>query len=209
MKRVPVLVLLVLIAVVVGCRYADRSAAYAVPSAPAPAEVVTPATLHSTAAPAATAAADKPVLYDNLGKWRRVISTSSPEAQKAFDQALTLAFAFNHDEAIRLYGEAAKHDPKSAMPHWGIAFANGPHINNPAMPPERSRAAWRRSRRRAVSRRRRRRSSATSSRLSGSATRRTRRPSAGRWTRRSPRRCARAGAPIRTIPTSGYSARRL
>ena len=28
------------------------------------------------------------------------------------------------------------------MAWWGIALANGPHINNPAMPPERSRAAW-------------------------------------------------------------------
>jgi tetratricopeptide (TPR) repeat protein len=98
----------------------------------------------SVAAPAAAAMAPEAAdgLYGDLGRHRRPISTRSAEAQRAFDQALTLTFAFNHDEAIRLYGEAARLDPTCAMPWWGIAFANGPHINNPAMTPERSRAAW-------------------------------------------------------------------
>ena len=28
------------------------------------------------------------------------------------------------------------------MAYWGIALANGPHINNPLVPPERAKAAW-------------------------------------------------------------------
>ena len=28
------------------------------------------------------------------------------------------------------------------MAHWGVALANGPHINIPLVPPERAKAAW-------------------------------------------------------------------
>lgn len=28
------------------------------------------------------------------------------------------------------------------MANWGIAYANGPHINNAAVPEERAQAAW-------------------------------------------------------------------
>src|SRR5262245_54413306 len=80
--------------------------------------------------------------YDDLGTWRRAITTKSADAQKAFDQGLVLTYAFNHDEAIRLFGEAAKLDPAAAMPWYGIALANGPHINNPVLPPDRAEAAW-------------------------------------------------------------------
>src|SRR5206468_7855326 len=33
-------------------------------------------------------------------------------------------------------------DPNSAMAWWGVAIANGPHINNAIVPPERAKAAW-------------------------------------------------------------------
>ena len=36
----------------------------------------------------------------DLGTHHRAVSTKSSEAQKAFDQGLTWAFAFNHDERI-------------------------------------------------------------------------------------------------------------
>jgi len=81
-------------------------------------------------------------LFDGMGSHTRRITTTSNEAQRYFDQGLTWMFAFNHDEAIRSFEEAARLDPSSAMPWWGISLANGPHINNPVMPEERSKAAW-------------------------------------------------------------------
>jgi tetratricopeptide (TPR) repeat protein len=70
------------------------------------------------------------------------VTTTSPEAQRYFDQGLNFLYAFNHDEAIRSFEHAATLDPKCAMAHWGVAFANGPHINFPLVPPERAKAAW-------------------------------------------------------------------
>lgn len=81
-------------------------------------------------------------LFGNLGSHHRSITTSSKAAQKYFDQGLILAFAFNHDEAIRSFEEAARLDPNCAMAHWGIALANGPHINNPVVDEAHARAAW-------------------------------------------------------------------
>jgi len=77
-----------------------------------------------------------------LGSHQRAITTSSPAAQRAFDRGLVWMWAFNHDEAIAAFREAARLDPQAAMPWWGIAFANGPHINNPVLSPERAREAW-------------------------------------------------------------------
>ncbi len=81
-------------------------------------------------------------LFEGMGSHSRVITTTSPEAQRYFDQGLIWSFAFNHDEAIRSFREAARLDPDCAMAWWGVALCNGPHINNPTMPPERSRDAW-------------------------------------------------------------------
>lgn len=89
------------------------------------------------------AAADAPVpLYGGLGGLSREVTTSSPEAQRYFDQGLAFLYAFNHDEAIRSFRRAGELDPGCAMAFWGIAYANGPHINNPVVPEERASAAW-------------------------------------------------------------------
>ena len=53
----------------------------------------------------------KAPLYDNLGNYHTPITTTSPEAQKYFDQGLTLSYAFNHAEAIRAFRQAAALDP--------------------------------------------------------------------------------------------------
>lgn len=87
-------------------------------------------------------AAGGPPLFDGIGSHGRPVTTSSPQAQRYFDQGLTLAYAFNHDEAIRSFTEAARLDPDCAMAWWGVALCHGPHINNPTMTPERSQAAW-------------------------------------------------------------------
>ena len=76
-------------------------------------------------------AAPKAPLYDNLGSHHAAITTTSPDAQKYFDQGLTLSYAFNHAESIRAFRQAAALDPACAMCYWGVAFAYGPNINAP------------------------------------------------------------------------------
>jgi len=83
-----------------------------------------------------------PQLFRGIGPHHRAVSTRSELAQRYFDQGLTWAYAFNHDEAIRAFKEAARHDPQLAMAWWGVALCNGPHINNPLVPAERAEAAW-------------------------------------------------------------------
>jgi tetratricopeptide (TPR) repeat protein len=82
-------------------------------------------------APEPAAAAPRAPLYDNLGSHHHAITTASPEAQRYFDQGLTLSYAFNHAEAIRSFRQAAAIDPSCAMCYWGVAFALGPNINAP------------------------------------------------------------------------------
>ena len=79
-------------------------------------------------------AAPKAPLYDNLGNLHHQITTSSPEAQRYFNQGLTLSYAFNHAEAIRSFRQAAAIDPDCAMCFWGMAYALGPNINAPITP---------------------------------------------------------------------------
>jgi tetratricopeptide (TPR) repeat protein len=80
-------------------------------------------------------------LLDGLGTHGHPIRTSSQLAQKYFDQGLALIYGFNHEEAARLFARAAELDPKSPMPHWGIALALGPNYNMPPMP-DREAKAW-------------------------------------------------------------------
>jgi tetratricopeptide (TPR) repeat protein len=85
-----------------------------------------------SAAPESTA--PKAPLYGNLGSLHHEITTASPEAQRYFDQGLTLSYAFNHAEAIRSFRQAATLDPDCAMCYWGVAYALGPNINAPITP---------------------------------------------------------------------------
>ncbi len=87
-------------------------------------------------------AKNSPPLFEGLGKHTRKATTSSADAQAYFNQGLCFLYAFNHDEAIRSFQQAAVHDPKCCMAWWGISLANGPHINNPLLPKERAQAAW-------------------------------------------------------------------
>src|ERR1044071_4804185 len=75
-------------------------------------------------------AQEKPVaLYPGTGIWKHAIHTSSPEAQRYFDQGLSLMYGFNRYESLRSFHKAAELDPKAIMPQWGIAIATGPYIN--------------------------------------------------------------------------------
>ena len=81
-------------------------------------------------------------LFDGLGTHSLKVTTTSPEAQRYFDQGLRFVFGFNHGVAIRSFQEAARLDPGCAMAHWGIALASGPHINFPLVPPPAAELAW-------------------------------------------------------------------
>lgn len=76
-----------------------------------------------------------PALMQGMGHHHHAISTKSPEAQRFFDQGITLVFAFNHEEAAQAFRRAAELDPQSAMALWGVALALGPCINLDVDPP--------------------------------------------------------------------------
>jgi tetratricopeptide (TPR) repeat protein len=80
-------------------------------------------------------------LLPGIGTHHHPIATSSAEAQKYFDQGLTLVFGFNHDAAVLSFRQAAELDPQAAMPWWGIALALGPNYNLPPQP-DREKAAY-------------------------------------------------------------------
>ncbi|MCZ6806312.1 MAG: hypothetical protein O7F08_05115 [Deltaproteobacteria bacterium] len=81
-------------------------------------------------------------LLEGMGDLHWPISTDSELAQRYFDQALTLAFGFNHLEAERSFREAARLDDNCAMCFWGAALALGPNINDPVPTPEREAKAY-------------------------------------------------------------------
>src|SRR5262245_58603040 len=83
-----------------------------------------------------------PPLFEGLGAHTRKVTTSSPEAQRYVDQGLAFMSAFNHDEAERSFRRAAELDASCAMAHWGVAMANGPHINNADVDAGHAKAAW-------------------------------------------------------------------
>ncbi len=81
-------------------------------------------------------------LFKRMGDHQFDITTSAPLAQRYFDQGIVWVYAFNHDEAIRSFEQAARLDPNCPMAWWGVALANGPHINKPKMSIHQSEAAW-------------------------------------------------------------------
>jgi len=88
-----------------------------------------------------TAQAAEPLLQD-LGSYKRKITTDSPKAQQYFNQGLAFVYGFNQNAAIRSFQEALRYDRECAMAHWGIALASGPHINYPLVPPPAAELAW-------------------------------------------------------------------
>lgn len=73
--------------------------------------------------PAYLANLPSPVFRKNIGKCSLKITTSSPEAQKWFNQGLAHLHGFWEFEAYRCFLEALKHDPECAMAYWGICMA--------------------------------------------------------------------------------------
>jgi tetratricopeptide (TPR) repeat protein len=81
-------------------------------------------------------------LFDHLGAFHRTITTSSPSAQRYFDQGMRLLWAFNHDESTRSFAQAGILDPACAMCYWGVALTVGPNYNLPVMAEPRAKVAW-------------------------------------------------------------------
>jgi hypothetical protein len=79
----------------------------------------------------ATAPSVAPIeLLPGMGSLSHPVSTTNAEAQKFFDQGLTLIYAFNYRDARRSFQRAAALDPQLAIAHWGIALALGSFINH-------------------------------------------------------------------------------
>lgn len=68
-------------------------------------------------------------LFTGMGDHHHSITTKSAQAQRYFDQGLTLAYGFNHAEAARSFRQAIKLDRDCAMCNWGLAYVLGPNIN--------------------------------------------------------------------------------
>ena len=79
--------------------------------------------------PAMKAEVKKAVLLPGMGKHHHPVTTKNVEAQRFFDQGLTLLYAFNHAEAILSFQRAAELDPDLAMAHWGMSLALGSNYN--------------------------------------------------------------------------------
>jgi tetratricopeptide (TPR) repeat protein len=79
--------------------------------------------------PAGEAAEWRQPLFEGLGDLHFTVTTSSPTAQRYFDQGLALAFAFNHAAADLAFNEATLHDPDCGMCYWGSALVLGPNVN--------------------------------------------------------------------------------
>ena len=60
-------------------------------------------------------------LLDPSGFVHMKVSTNNAEAQKYFDQGLTLHYAYNHWDALRSFKRAAELDPAMAMAWWAIS----------------------------------------------------------------------------------------
>ncbi len=80
-------------------------------------------------------------IMPGLGNLQHPVSTKNADAQKYFNQGLTLIYAFNHEEAARSFQQAQKLDPKLAMAWWGYALAVGPNYNESTIDPARMKAA--------------------------------------------------------------------
>lgn len=70
------------------------------------------------------------IMVPGGGTYSRQITTDSAEAQAFFDQGLRMAWSFYFPESIASYQEAARLDPDSPMPHFGLAHAAGPNPNS-------------------------------------------------------------------------------
>jgi tetratricopeptide (TPR) repeat protein len=104
-----------------------------------PADLWSQAHEHAAPQPAAMRAAVTPppaapsiALFDNLGAHGRPLGNVTAAAQRWFDQGLRLTWAFGHGEAVQSFTMGIAADSTCAMCWWGVAWASGPYLNDPA-----------------------------------------------------------------------------
>ena len=66
-----------------------------------------------------------PPLPQGIGPLHLPISTVEPKAQRHFNQALTLAFGFNHAESVRSFRATAALDPTCGICYAGMHPRSG------------------------------------------------------------------------------------
>ena len=150
MRRELLVLVFAILGSVSGCHESHNSAGTSRATASADPDASQSSTQHGTplgqtamAAPTTIAEwARGAMLFPGLGNFHRKITSSSPEAQKYFDQGLRFAWAFNHDEATRSFAKAVELDPKCTMCFWGVSLTVGPNYNLPFMVKERATVAW-------------------------------------------------------------------
>ncbi len=67
--------------------------------------------------------------YFDLGTYARAVTTASDRTREWVRRGLLWAYAFNHEEAVACFEQAAEADPGCALAHWGLAYALGPNYN--------------------------------------------------------------------------------
>ena len=67
----------------------------------------------------------------NLGGYARPVTTTSAEAQAAFNRGLVWLYGYNHEAAVEAFEEAIGADPRCGAALWGLAYAIGPNYNRP------------------------------------------------------------------------------
>ena len=67
----------------------------------------------------------------DLGCYGRPVTTTSSEAQAAFDRGLVWLYGYNHEAAAEAFEDAIAADPGCGAAHWGLAYAIGPNYNKP------------------------------------------------------------------------------
>jgi tetratricopeptide (TPR) repeat protein len=75
------------------------------------------------------ASSQKAPLLTSLKVIHYPVTTRSQQAQRYFDQGLTLAYSFNHAEAARSFFEATRIDSTCAACYWGFSYVLGPNYN--------------------------------------------------------------------------------
>ena len=71
-------------------------------------------------------------LLGGYGQASMATGSPSAAAQQHFNQGLRQAYAFNEQEAVRMFKAALAADPACALCAWGVAWQLGPNINNTA-----------------------------------------------------------------------------
>jgi tetratricopeptide (TPR) repeat protein len=85
--------------------------------------------IHYGYEPPAIAGPHRLVMVAGMGNDHMRVDTSSAEAQRWFDYALTLSRAFEHADAKLAFRKAAALDPACSLCIWGEAYSRGPTIN--------------------------------------------------------------------------------